>query len=1236
MENTNYYFDILPTHLAGALDRFAQFFISPLLTVNTTEREARAVDSEHSKNLLSDAWRTNRLLQDVANRAHPYSKFGTGCARTLSARPNTEMVAALRQFWTEHYTAGNLLLSVLGSESLDTLQALVDKLFSPIRPSAKLFKPMAGLSHRDVFNASILGSEIFVNTIEDSKFLSLVFPVESQFPSYKKQSLSYIRSLVEQRGAHSLLKQLKSKGWATGVQLGIDAGTSGFATIQFSVDITTEGAAHTDEIVAAFFATLRKIGRKGVAQWRYAEMAAIANLTFTYKDKEQPSGYISKLASNLRHFPPEDLLVGGRLFADFDAKHIRALLAQLVPGNMIMILGGKELNHAMRFKEQWYGVEYDVVRISSARMKYFRNAWSNIKKRWKFALPKPSQFIPRNLTVAPPLLAPVPRPIILAESTPAESAVSGAKRLWYSEDLEFRRPHAHAVFRLYVPAIYASARNYLLTNIYVNLLEDQVDEDLYAALLAGFSSHFRVGTTYLDLVFYGYNQGLVAYGRSVASIMNPKAGFRPDARRFAIYKETLLSSYLNKKYEAPHRQSSLLLNSLLDPRTISHYDLARTLETITFDEVRAWPTVLFGDMSLEAYVHGNVAPDAAKQLLAIFTAALPFRTTSASFANVPSRNHYVPRPRVGQLKEDVAVSMMAANPAESNSAVVKYWQYGMGGIEGKLYAQLLALIAQKPIFHQLRTQEQLGYIVWSSADNRLDVSGFKIQVQSGRRPAHYLSERIDAFMSQFQRTLLSMSQQQFEVYIETLMMSKLQSPVSMAVQTSWFWNEISKQEFVFQRREIELYLLNATQIINRQGFHTFVQKLFYISDPANPGVEACELRAGGAISVRVESPKAQEQIVDVNAPAKAAGADALAKKHAVAASGTAKGGAAAATIGTQKKKVISTGPAAARRAAAKKAAAKKAALKAATKKAQATKPQVKSLLESGAEMEVEADAEAETEMEAEVDADSEAEAEVEADSSLDAELSALLDAADAAEAELEAETQLEAEDALEGSFIELGVDMEADAEAEGEHAPHGAAAAAAAGASADAHDDHAHMPQHAEAHHELPHAQPHAHARAHSSKPKKGAKKAGGLFAKAGVGAGQPVSVSSLDQPVLIVTRAREGNTYALNATQSTLHIFTDSLMLFPRNRYEAPPEVTQWKNEKPLPTEEQDRAEALAHDEEAARDAQEAEADRRQMIADQAEDDKDKANKSAPVLTPAKIARQPIRVRKVTVAQKK
>ncbi|KAH7661720.1 Insulysin protein, partial [Dioscorea alata] len=74
-EHTNFYFDINADYLDEALDRFGQFFISPLLSSDATQREIKAVDSEHKKNLLSDICRILQLQKHICSKDHPYHKF---------------------------------------------------------------------------------------------------------------------------------------------------------------------------------------------------------------------------------------------------------------------------------------------------------------------------------------------------------------------------------------------------------------------------------------------------------------------------------------------------------------------------------------------------------------------------------------------------------------------------------------------------------------------------------------------------------------------------------------------------------------------------------------------------------------------------------------------------------------------------------------------------------------------------------------------------------------------------------------------------------------------------------------------------------------------------------------------------------------------------------------------------------------------------------------------------------
>lgn len=109
-------FDVHPTGLEGALDRFAQFFIAPIFDPSCTEREANAVNSENSKNLQSDMWRMFQLDKSTSSREHSFWRFGTGNRETLYDAPmrnGVDVRGRLMDWHSKHYSANLMKLVVL-------------------------------------------------------------------------------------------------------------------------------------------------------------------------------------------------------------------------------------------------------------------------------------------------------------------------------------------------------------------------------------------------------------------------------------------------------------------------------------------------------------------------------------------------------------------------------------------------------------------------------------------------------------------------------------------------------------------------------------------------------------------------------------------------------------------------------------------------------------------------------------------------------------------------------------------------------------------------------------------------------------------------------------------------------------------------------------------------------------------------------------------------------------------
>lgn len=100
------------------LDRFAQFFIAPLMAESSSARELMAVNSEHSKNILNDAWRQYQLWKSSARKGNPLAKFSTGDKNSLGSPTIRNQ---LLEFYGKNYSANLMKLVVYGKEDVNSM-----------------------------------------------------------------------------------------------------------------------------------------------------------------------------------------------------------------------------------------------------------------------------------------------------------------------------------------------------------------------------------------------------------------------------------------------------------------------------------------------------------------------------------------------------------------------------------------------------------------------------------------------------------------------------------------------------------------------------------------------------------------------------------------------------------------------------------------------------------------------------------------------------------------------------------------------------------------------------------------------------------------------------------------------------------------------------------------------------------------------------------------------------------
>lgn len=550
-EATTFYFDVNPESLHDALDRFAQFFTSPLIKKDAMEREVEAVNNEFKGVLQSDACRLQQLKCYTAQENHPFRKFSWGNKKSLMDDPMQAGLDArvrLLDHYRSKYSAERMNLVILGSDTLDLMQLWAEQLFGAV-PSGHGPPPTfegAGFPFK--------GGRLYVlPSVRDEHKLQITFQLPCLNKLYRKKADEYLSHLVGHEGKGSLLSALKVRGWATE----LCAGVSDQSTITWLFDITimlTEAGLNHGlgcglSCAQLLFEYLSMLKQAGPQAWAYNEMSAISNMKFRFQEEEDAADYVTQLATDLHIYPPEHVLIGPYHHDDFDGDLINELLGIMSPsaarldvqtkayeqckGSLLVDANSLVDRHFCRTGvEPWFEIPFVEVQIPDSLLQ----SWAAAVPSADLALPPQNSYIPSDFSLvhkfsknpAPPRsfnhqsasdsladrssleaicaeqmaqpLFPEPPNVIVDEP---------GLRVWHKIDYTFCLPRINSYWKLVSPFAYDTPQHAALAHLLLKLLEDALCETTYLAEVAGL--HYNIwneGRQGIDFKVEGFSQKL--------------------------------------------------------------------------------------------------------------------------------------------------------------------------------------------------------------------------------------------------------------------------------------------------------------------------------------------------------------------------------------------------------------------------------------------------------------------------------------------------------------------------------------------------------------------------------------------------------------------------------------------------------------------------------------------------------------------------------------------------------
>ncbi len=750
---TNYLFEVNTVALPEVLRRFSRFFVSPTLDPKYIDKEKNAVHSEFDKNIRSDGWRFWQMFGLTEPTGHPARKFNIG-SRTTLANADSEV---LRRFYEKYYSSDTMKLVVIGSQPIAELRAMVESNFKDV-PNRKLKGTPSDL----VLPKSQAGQWMEIKSIGNKDELSLLFPSTSYDLHWQSKPGSMLAGLIGSEHAGSLASILKRKQWINRLSAGsqdlADGQDAGYFSI--SMELTEKGRAEKDEVLKTVFSVLGQIQKTGVKNYLFTEKQTMARLAFENRGLVDGADEASRISALMLLHPGLQVDERSMLFSASDEALYAKFLSTLTPDNVTVIAQFPEAQ--VGTIEPIYGTEYSVRSISADMKKTWNQALATQESVYKY--PAPNAFIPTSFVLHKTEASKSPR--VISDDTQG--------KIWFQQESgPETKPIGFASLRIWTPEMAKSPRKFLLARIYAKAFEVTQTERLSPLLEAGYAAGLSVGSSYVQLTVQGYSEKFADVLYDLLD--SPTAGLNS----ISISDDDLVKIKGDLKKEfADYKVQSAINRAVAKKRYIvvspsyEIEDYEGLLDSVTTTEVNAFAKELYTRVYVDGLVYGNLLSDPLKSLVPRAVKNLKAKLLT------PEERALLEKKETLLMPSQKFVT--AFGGADNNNAMIVQIDTGVRTHAGAAVNTMVGNLLKDRYYNEMRTNQQLGYIVQGGASASKVATRLDFYIQSADYQPEELSKRNAAFLASLLSEFDKVLDEKFEETRNGLILELSREPSVMA------------------------------------------------------------------------------------------------------------------------------------------------------------------------------------------------------------------------------------------------------------------------------------------------------------------------------------------------------------------------------------------------------------------------------------------------------------------------
>ena len=779
-EQTTYLFSINSKQFAPALDRLSSAIKAPLFDGTMVEKEINAVNSEWLKSRQTDGFIQQRTLALTGNPSHPRVKLGVGNKDTLGTNEK-QLLGSLRDFHSKYYSANLMKLVLVGNQSSKELAKLAKKYFSKI-VNKNVERPLTNIP---AYRAEDLSKEIFIRSKVKSPIFIVEFPIENNRDSWKSKPNQYISKLINSQEDGSLMVKLQDEGLiqsGTGIFMPTAWGKDGSAFIEYS--LTEKGERNTDKILSLTYQYIELIKSNGIDKAYFDELASINKIRF--EDYQSPSalGLAVGFGQRVFDWPAENLIDFRYVTSDFDPDAITSTLSQLTPErSRIYHIGPDESSD---IDLQYADGAYRVESLSAERLA------SLVNLDIALSLPQPEVIeVEQEFKTARSDNFIKPKKIFEDEGVQAF--------LSSSQDHQGKDGIMGLVFR--TPATSKNVNNLVSANLLVAAFQKKNLRIIQRAAQRGafvIPAIDGVGNPVISMS--GRTKRHIQYAND---LIDKFLVFEITERSLKDLKKQYADSYesISELAVADQLEYHALTITKQAPYLYSQKQFLNALESVTLEDVNRIQKEILESSFIDLYAHGNYNSD---QIIEFTKSVRNKIGATSQITPWLYENEFEVKVGRGLVKK--------LRMPKDGVGIIDSYIYPEKSLKTEAQFMIINKIFRTSFFNDLRTNQQVGYIVTSYNESIHDFPTLSMMVVSDNTDLQALKEKIVDFQYGFAAAFEQIDKKTVQGLQRALLEEMIKKPENIAVEAASYFSDWGDGNYSFDTADkIAVHIEDATK-----------------------------------------------------------------------------------------------------------------------------------------------------------------------------------------------------------------------------------------------------------------------------------------------------------------------------------------------------------------------------------------------------------------------------------------